>query len=171
VRVLSLMIAARCSASSALRYEMADDSSHPVGNGSAASWHLTGDGRIGSSSVCCRLRHRLRRNLVCIDGGGLLHRRALGFRCQQEDLRPSAAEILRRTCASLGGTHPRLTVMSRVEDGVPERTLVDASTDTGLPGHRIKWPGAPSNDDPGLDGICRHPTDRAARWRSCGATA
>jgi nucleotide-binding universal stress UspA family protein len=50
----------------------------------------------------------------------------------QEDLRRSAAEILGRTCASVGETHPRLTVMSRVEDGVPELTLVNASTDAGL---------------------------------------
>ena len=50
----------------------------------------------------------------------------------QEDLRRAAAEILGRTCASLGETHPRLTVASRIEDGLPELTLVNASTDAGL---------------------------------------
>ena len=50
----------------------------------------------------------------------------------QEDLRRAAAEILRRTCAGLGETHPRLTVASRIEDGLPELTLVGASTDAAL---------------------------------------
>lgn len=50
----------------------------------------------------------------------------------QEELRRSAADILERTCASLDETHPRLTFMTRVEDGLPELTLVDASTDAGL---------------------------------------
>jgi nucleotide-binding universal stress UspA family protein len=50
----------------------------------------------------------------------------------QEDLRRSAADILERTCASLGETHSQLTVTTRLEDGVPELTLVDASTDAGL---------------------------------------
>ena len=50
----------------------------------------------------------------------------------QEELRRAAAEILGRTRASLEETHPRLTVMTRLEDGVPELTLVDASTDAGL---------------------------------------
>ena len=50
----------------------------------------------------------------------------------QEQLRRSAADILERTCASLDETHPRLTVTTRREDGVPELTLVEASTDAGL---------------------------------------
>jgi nucleotide-binding universal stress UspA family protein len=50
----------------------------------------------------------------------------------QEELRRSAADILQRARASLEETHPRLTVITRVEDGVPELALVDASTDAGL---------------------------------------
>jgi nucleotide-binding universal stress UspA family protein len=50
----------------------------------------------------------------------------------QEALRRTAADILERTCASLKETHPRLTVTTRLEDGVPELTLIDASTDAGL---------------------------------------
>ncbi len=50
----------------------------------------------------------------------------------QDDLRRSAGEILERTCATLGEAHPRLRVVSRVEDGLPELTLVNASTDAGL---------------------------------------
>jgi len=50
----------------------------------------------------------------------------------QEELRRAAAGILERTCASLDERHPRLTVTTRVEDGMPELTLVDASSDAGL---------------------------------------
>ncbi len=50
----------------------------------------------------------------------------------QEDLRRSAADILERTCALLAEAHPRLTVGTRLEDGVPEPSLVDASTHAGL---------------------------------------
>jgi nucleotide-binding universal stress UspA family protein len=50
----------------------------------------------------------------------------------QEELRRSAADILERTCASLVETHPRLTVMTRLEEGVPEPSLVGASADAGL---------------------------------------
>jgi nucleotide-binding universal stress UspA family protein len=50
----------------------------------------------------------------------------------QEELRRAAAEILERTCASLDERHPRLTVTTRAEDGMPELTLVDASSDAGL---------------------------------------
>jgi nucleotide-binding universal stress UspA family protein len=50
----------------------------------------------------------------------------------QEALRRSAAQILEGTSASLKGTHPELTVMTRLEDGEPDLTLEDASTDAGL---------------------------------------
>jgi nucleotide-binding universal stress UspA family protein len=50
----------------------------------------------------------------------------------EEELRRSAKDILERTCASLAETHPQLTVMTRLEDGVPELTLVPASSDAGL---------------------------------------
>jgi nucleotide-binding universal stress UspA family protein len=50
----------------------------------------------------------------------------------QEELRRAAAGILERTGASLEERHPRLTVTTRVEDGMPELTLVDASSDAGL---------------------------------------
>jgi nucleotide-binding universal stress UspA family protein len=50
----------------------------------------------------------------------------------QEALRRAAADILERTCASLQETHPRLAVATRLEDGVPELTLIDGSTDAGL---------------------------------------
>ncbi len=50
----------------------------------------------------------------------------------QEALRRSAAEILGSTCASLKETHPQLSVVTRLEDGEPDLTLEDASTDAGL---------------------------------------
>jgi nucleotide-binding universal stress UspA family protein len=50
----------------------------------------------------------------------------------REELRRAAADILERACTSLQETHPGLTVTTRVADGVPEPTLVDASTDAGL---------------------------------------
>ncbi len=50
----------------------------------------------------------------------------------QEALRRSAAEILGSTWASLKETHPQLSVVTRLEDGEPDLTLEDASTDAGL---------------------------------------
>ena len=50
----------------------------------------------------------------------------------QEALRRSAADILERTCASLEQTHPQLSVKTHLADGVPELSLVNASTDAGL---------------------------------------
>jgi nucleotide-binding universal stress UspA family protein len=50
----------------------------------------------------------------------------------QEELRRAAADILERACTSFQETHPGLTVTTRLADGVPEPTLVDASTDAGL---------------------------------------
>jgi len=50
----------------------------------------------------------------------------------QEELRRSAANILERTCASLAQTHPQLSVKTHLADGVPELSLVNASTDAGL---------------------------------------
>ena len=47
-------------------------------------------------------------------------------------LRESAEEILHRAQATLETTHPRLPVTTRVVEGVPERSLVDASAGAGL---------------------------------------
>jgi nucleotide-binding universal stress UspA family protein len=48
------------------------------------------------------------------------------------DLSASAAVIARSAAQRLAGTHPDLTVTTRVEDSSPERILVDVSADAGL---------------------------------------
>ena len=51
---------------------------------------------------------------------------------RQEDLRSFAGAILEHTMSSLEERHSGLTVVSRVEDGAPELTLVNASTGADL---------------------------------------
>jgi len=111
------------------------------------------DGRLGTSSVCCGIRRRFRREPVCIDGRNLLHRRALGSDCQSG------------RATTLGRGHPGAHVCivggntSATDHQYPRSGWV-AGTGPGRcldrrrsPGGRVNWQGTPSNDDSGLDSI------------------
>jgi nucleotide-binding universal stress UspA family protein len=129
------------------------------------------DGRLGTSSVCCGIRRRFRREPLRINGADLLHRRTLGAGGQPRSATPH--------CCGHPGAH--LCVVERSASATdrhdPPRGR-SAGTDSDRRfdrrrshGCRVKWQRPPSNDDFRLDSIRsrpRRPVPGGSRLRGVG---